>query len=388
MAQQPSAIYTKEYPPLSELEKFNLQDLQTFARTLEEDVALIEEENRIFSSYLRSQKDKEGAAAAHVEEEEPEDRTQGAAGAAGGGRRRGKAYRRKSSDHKDTFLTLEDKQQIFPTETDRLKLEREKNDRLVEDARDLIRATIEESQTRIKEVKMEMAYFKREIAGDKDVSADKVLKFFADRPAQKESVVHKLKEKCNSLHQQIAKYTNQLRQREDVGEAFHTIDFDQLKIENHQFNERIEQKNMELVELKGTTTRTVQTLNGLTDKLNVMTAEQARLKKELHSRQEHVSKLTLEIASVDKEGATAKKEEHRFEDPARGGQGAKGGGLHRAESGNVRVGEGRTELETESGNRLRARRSDEAADVRRCAKQLGIGTLTATSTALTASASA
>jgi uncharacterized coiled-coil DUF342 family protein len=133
------------------------------------------------------------------------------------------------------------------------------------------------------------------------------MKYFTDRPLIKEGYVKKLKEKCGVLQQQIAKAQHQMRQREDVGEAFHAIDFDQLKIENHQFNERIEQKNAELVELKGTTTRTVQTLNSLTDKLNALTVEQSQLRKELRSRKEYVDKINSDIEQAHKEAAAAQK---------------------------------------------------------------------------------
>lgn len=297
-------LYTKEYPTLDELDGYTLVDLQAFQRSLEDDVGLLDEETRIFGAYLKAQKDKDASLSKLDEEEQDADQQQGGGA---GGKRRGRAYRRRSTDQKEVYLGMEDKQSVLLAEQEVLRTEREKNARFAEDARDLLSATIEEAQNRIKEVKLEMAYFKREVVNDKVPSADKLLKYFQDRPNNKEQYVKKLQDKCVQLQQQISKSQHQLRQREDVGEAFHAIDFDQLKIENHQFNERIEQKNLELVELKGTTTRTVQTLNSLTDRLNGLMLEQTQLRRELKSRKEYVEKLKIDIDAVKTEADGAQK---------------------------------------------------------------------------------
>lgn len=43
-----------------------------------------------------------------------------------------------------------------------------------------------------------------------------------------------------------------------MGEVLHLVDFDQLKIENQQYMERIDAKNKELLQLKLSTGKTVQ----------------------------------------------------------------------------------------------------------------------------------
>lgn len=312
-----SVLYTKEYPTLEDLESYSLQDLRTFAMTVEDDVSLLEEETQNLTAYLRAQKERDVGKL-----DEDDDMDGGAAGAGGtaggssgtgGGKRRGRAYRRRSMDQKDVFLLLEDKLTVLSAEQEIVRAEREKSLRIAEDAKDLLAATVEEAQNRVKEIKLEMAYFKREVVADKQVSADKVMKYFSDRPHNKEQYIAKLSEKCAALQHQAAKQAHQQRQRGGEGggggggESFHAIDFDQLKIENHQFNERIEQKNVELVELKGTTTRTVQALNSLTDRLNALTVEQAQLRKELKSRKEYVEKLHLDIDAVKAEATGAQR---------------------------------------------------------------------------------
>jgi hypothetical protein len=309
MAIASETLYTKQYPSAEELDGYTIQDLQSFLKSLEDDVGLLEEETLCFGNYLRVQKEKDGQ---KPDEDEDADGQQGGGGGegggGGGGKRRGKSYRRKSvSDQANVYVLLEDKHTILAAEQESLKQERLRNAHNADDARDMLHATVEEAQNRVKEIKLEMAFFKREVVNDKVPSAEKLTKYFEEAPANKEQHFRKLKEKIAVMQQQVQKSQQQIRQREDTSEAFHTIDFDQLKIENHQFNERIEQKNLELVELKGTTTRTVQALNSFTDKLNAYTTEQSTLRRDLKSRMEYVDKLQRDIDSARKEATQAQR---------------------------------------------------------------------------------
>ena len=62
------------------------------------------------------------------------------------------------------------------------------------------------------------------------------------------------------LQVQVRKMEQQLHQKEDMGEVLHVVDFDQLKIENQQYLDRIEERNTELLRLKATTGKAVQVL--------------------------------------------------------------------------------------------------------------------------------
>ena len=42
----------------------------------------------------------------------------------------------------------------------------------------------------------------------------------------------------------------QIKQKEEMGEVLHEVDFNQLKIENQQYLEKIDEKNQELLRLK------------------------------------------------------------------------------------------------------------------------------------------
>lgn len=49
-----------------------------------------------------------------------------------------------------------------------------------------------------------------------------------------------------------------LQQKEEMGEVLNTVDFDQLKIQNQQFLEKVEERNAELIRLKLTAAKTLQ----------------------------------------------------------------------------------------------------------------------------------
>ena len=67
----------------------------------------------------------------------------------------------------------------------------------------------------------------------------------------------------------------------DVVAGLHLIDFEQLKIENQTLNEKIEERNEELLKLRKKTTTTVQVLTHLKEKLQFVQAENQVLKHDL-----------------------------------------------------------------------------------------------------------
>lgn len=73
--------------------------------------------------------------------------------------------------------------------------------------------------------------------------------------------MEKLRLKNSTLRVKKRKLQVQLKQKEEAGEVRHEVDFDQLKIENKQFNEQFEEKNQELLKLKLSAGNTLQVLN-------------------------------------------------------------------------------------------------------------------------------
>merc|ERR1712070_971676 len=125
---------------------------------------------------------------------------------------------------------------------------------------DEMKALMELNDALVSERKKEVFEFSRDvvvgaenpIAGGKRM-AEKVLQYFDKKLQAKDAQVHKLEAKNTSLQTSIKKMELQLKNKEQMGEVLNVIDFDQLKIENKQFLEKIEERNNELITLKLTT---------------------------------------------------------------------------------------------------------------------------------------
>lgn len=76
-----------------------------------------------------------------------------------------------------------------------------------------------------------------------------------------ETLVGKLRLKNSTLKVQKKKLHMQLKQKEEMGEVLNEVDFQQLKIENSQYLEKIEERNQDLLRLKLMATNTLQVLN-------------------------------------------------------------------------------------------------------------------------------
>merc|ERR1712196_67748 len=166
---------------------------------------------------------------------------------------------------------------------------------------------MEETDVRISEIKKDAYEFKRDIVTGAEnfrtgkTIAEKAVRYMEEKLRAKGAMAEKLRLKNMTLKSQIQKMEGQLQQKEDMGEVLHVIDFDQLKIENQQYLEKIEDRNNELLRLKLTTGNTVQVLNSLKHKLHNLTAESEWLKRETTTRKESLAKISDEITRVEQE---------------------------------------------------------------------------------------
>ena len=169
---------------------------------------------------------------------------------------------------------------------------------------DDLRAMIEENELRITETKKNTYEFKRDIVIGAEnsrtgkIMAEKMVRYMEDHVKAKDAVIEKLRLKNTTLRNQIQKMEQQLLQKEEMGEVLHVIDFDQLKIENQQYLEKIEERNNELLRLKLTTGRTVQHLNTLKKKLSNLTARGEWLQRQIVEKEEHLGKFADEEQRV------------------------------------------------------------------------------------------
>ncbi|KAI6652796.1 Coiled-coil domain-containing protein 96 [Oopsacas minuta] len=106
------------------------------------------------------------------------------------------------------------------------------------------------------------------------------------------------------LSRNLGKKEEQLRQKEEVAEGLHMIEFEQLKIEHQKNNERCEDKNEDINRLRGKITRTVQVLTHIKEKLHFVANENGTLREQLADSDIQVSlmrdRLTYVKQSRDK----------------------------------------------------------------------------------------
>lgn len=89
---------------------------------------------------------------------------------------------------------------------------------------------------RVSEIKKAVYEFKRDIvlqAVDSrtgKVMAERVVRYYEDKIRSKDAVIEKLRLKNVTLKAQKNKLHMQLKQKEEMGEVLHAIDFDQLQV--------------------------------------------------------------------------------------------------------------------------------------------------------------
>ncbi|KAB1274979.1 Coiled-coil domain-containing protein 113 [Camelus dromedarius] len=107
--------------------------------------------------------------------------------------------------------------------------------------------------------------------------------------------------------QKVMKYIEDMnrRRKEEVGEALHDVDFQQLKIENALFLEMIEARNQELIQLKLASGNTLQILNAYKSKLHRAMEMSINLDKEFLLRNELLKKIEKETQQVEEDLAKA-----------------------------------------------------------------------------------
>ncbi|XP_036897507.1 coiled-coil domain-containing protein 113 [Sturnira hondurensis] len=170
-------------------------------------------------------------------------------------------------------------------------------------------AIIEEAEIRWADVQKEVYEFEKDIL--KTISkkkgsilaTQKVMKYFEDMNRRRDHMKEKLCLKNMSLKVQRKKMLLQLRQKEEVGDALHDVDFQQLKIENAQFLETIDGRNQELIHLKLSSGTTQQVLNSYKTRLNRAMEMFVSLEKEISQRKELLEKIEREILQVEEDRA-------------------------------------------------------------------------------------
>ncbi|KAG9340782.1 hypothetical protein JZ751_020374 [Albula glossodonta] len=208
-------------------------------------------------------------------------------------------------------LTMEQKCDIAERECEAL---REDLDTVRDTSEKLLhghQATMEEAEIRMMELKKASYEFDRDVAKvirEKKammMDAEKVTRYMEDRMKSKDALIEKLRLKNGALRVQKRKLDMQLRQKEEVGEARHHVDFQQLKIKNTQYLQQIDVLNQDLLRLKLLAGSTQQILHSHKNKLQQLISQSKTLSNEISSRDDVLARMDEETRQAEHECAEA-----------------------------------------------------------------------------------
>mmetsp|Transcript_7815 Transcript_7815/g.14795 ORF Transcript_7815/g.14795 Transcript_7815/m.14795 type:complete len:500 (+) Transcript_7815:235-1734(+) len=150
-----------------------------------------------------------------------------------------------------------------------------------------MKARLEERMTRAEDIRKAFRVFQLEVARSSENSRtgnpipEKIIQERMHQELRKAAEVERVRLKNITLRNQMKKLESHLKAKEELAEGLHLIDFEQLKIENQSLNEKIEERNEELLKLRKKTTTTVQVLTHLKEKLQFVQKENEVLQAEL-----------------------------------------------------------------------------------------------------------
>ncbi|XP_041363600.1 coiled-coil domain-containing protein 96-like isoform X2 [Gigantopelta aegis] len=137
----------------------------------------------------------------------------------------------------------------------------------------------EEKRARVDEEREKFMVFKQEVAlsaintrSGKPIPPKDTEQYLSNENKKELEVVNVRLENIK-LKNKLKKKEQQLKSKEELAEGLHLIDFEQLKIENQTYNEKIEERNEELLKLRKKITSTVQVLTHLKEKLQFVQGE-------------------------------------------------------------------------------------------------------------------
>ena len=135
------------------------------------------------------------------------------------------------------------------------------------------KAKLEEKSADANSKYTEFADFKRTTALSSENSrtgkslSDKIVEQLEATDLKKENEVVGVRLENIKLRNKLRRHEQLLRQKEELADGLHLIDFEQLKIENQTYNEKIEERNEELLKLRKKITNVVQVLTHVKEKL-------------------------------------------------------------------------------------------------------------------------
>ncbi|KAM9625950.1 cilia- and flagella-associated protein 263 isoform 2-T2 [Morphnus guianensis] len=174
-----------------------------------------------------------------------------------------------------------------------------------------LEAVIEEADVWWTDVKKAISDFEKDIISTISskkgsiIASEKLLRYMEEKNRQRDLLREKLRLKNYLLKGYKKKLQQQLRQKERMGETLHEVRLQQLQVRNAQYQEKINEKNQELLHLKLTSGKTVQVLNFYKRKLQDAMETSTSLMKDISQRKELLEKIEREADLVEEQRAKA-----------------------------------------------------------------------------------
>jgi len=154
-----------------------------------------------------------------------------------------------------------------------------------------LHGTLATKEEKAREIAAAFADFKREIMTAAENSrtgrpiAPQLIAHFHDAERARDEELARMRLTFIARRNQKAKLESSLRQKEKLADGLHLIDFEQLKIENQTLNEKIEERNEELLKLRKKMSTSAHVLTHFKEKLQFVHAENLTLKADLAERE-------------------------------------------------------------------------------------------------------
>ncbi|CUG25491.1 Hypothetical protein, putative [Bodo saltans] len=113
--------------------------------------------------------------------------------------------------------------------------------------------------------------------------------------------VHQVRVQYLKLRNKSRKLHNDMSHKDNKKDGMHLIDFEQLKIENTNLNEKIEERNEDLLKLRKKATTTIHVLTHVKEKLEFVKAENTQLQRQVAQLEEELSSLRDRLAQTKRE---------------------------------------------------------------------------------------
>uniref|UniRef100_A0A8D0EZW9 Cilia- and flagella-associated protein 263 n=1 Tax=Strix occidentalis caurina TaxID=311401 RepID=A0A8D0EZW9_STROC len=217
-------------------------------------------------------------------------------------------------------LTVEQKCELVERELTEVKDEIQWMKEDSEQTLQNLEAVVEEADVWWADIKKAISDFEKDIMSTMSskkgslTASEKVLRYLEEKNRQRDLLREKLLSKNYLLKDYKKKLEQQLSQKDQMGETLCEVRVQQLQVRNAQYQEKIKEKNEELVQLKLTSQKTVQLLNfykvseppsasvlKLQDAMETSTS----LLKDISQRKELLKKIQREAALVEEQRAEA-----------------------------------------------------------------------------------